>query len=205
MVTLPPPVFLGFIAKKFHPVTPEEWDGAEEICSVSKCIAPYPEGWDDNPFDPPSFNRAYCLTTVDDAWNRVAETEKASSRVFALRLIPAVFAESLSPTLYTADEYFNSLASLPSLPDEPDLSAFERIGFDVNAKTPRENSVCWGWSCSPLSCNGMHQEFAVNRYCLIDQLDDAVKVAQSFSQTEPEPGPYVIVEVFRLRREFDRA
>lgn len=205
MVSLPPPVFLGFIAKKFHPVDPTEWGGADEICSVSKCIAPYPEAWDDDPFEPPEFNRAYCLATADEARARIRHMDVESSRIYALQLIPAVFTkESPTPLVYSDAELFAQHSDLPELPAEPNWDQFERLGLDVTVFSTPDNPT-WGWSCSPLSCNGMYREFPVNRYCLIDEPDDAFKAAQAFGQTEPEPGPYVIVEVFRLRREFDRA
>jgi len=40
---------LGYLPKKKTP-TPKEWTanpGVQEICSVSECIAPAPEGWVD--------------------------------------------------------------------------------------------------------------------------------------------------------------
>jgi hypothetical protein len=194
---LPPPVFLGFIAKKHHSVSPDEWGGAEEICSVSRCIASYPDAWDDDPLEPPSFNRAHCLATADDARNRIFEWQRAESRIYALRMFPAVFArESRAPLILSAADLYAQYADLPELPDEPDLTAFERLGFDATMFGSFDGSF-WGWSCSPLSCNFMFQEHPVNRYCLIDDLAAAVKAAQDFAQSEPEPGPYVIVEVFR--------
>jgi hypothetical protein len=196
-IQFPPPVFLGFIAKKHHPVSPKEWGGAKEICSVSRCIAAYPVGWDDDPFDPPEFNRAHCLATADDARQRILELDRYGSRIYALRLIPAVFAkESRTPLILSAEDVYAHYNDLPDLPDEPDLADLDRLGFDVTMFGSLGGSF-WGWSCSPLSCNDMFQEHPVNRYCLIDDLDDAVKAAQDFAKNEPEPGPYVIVEVLR--------
>lgn len=192
---LPPPIFLGFIAKKYHPVSPDEWGGAEEICSVSRCIAPFPDCWDDEPFEPPPFNRAYCLATADDARSRIFDWQRAESRIYALRVFPAVFArESRAPLILSAEELYSELADLPNLPTEPDLSGFDRLGFDATVLGMQNQ---WGWSCSPLSCNFMFEHHPVNQYCLIDELSDAVAAAQDFAKSEPEPGPYVIVEVFR--------
>ena len=196
---LPPALFLGFIAKKLHPVPPGEWGGAEEICSVSPCIARYPDGWDDRPFDPPAFNPAYCMTKAADARNRVADAERPLTRIYALKIIPAVFTkDSPTPNLYDVDELFARLGGLPELPDERNMAGFERLGYDATVFGPlADPGPCWGWSCSPLSCNFMAQSHPVNRYCLIDDLDGAVAVAKAFARDEPEPGPYVIVEVFR--------
>lgn len=53
------------------------------------------------------------------------------------------------------------------------------------------------FECSPLSCNNMAKEFAVNRHCLVDDLDQAGSVAERFAVEEPEPGPYYVIEVWR--------
>ena len=202
MISLPPPIFLGFIAKKHHPVPPNEWGGAEEVCSVSRCIAAYPVGWDEEPFDPPEFNRAHCLATADDARERILELERPASRIYALQMIPAVFVkDSSTPLIVSAEELYAQHSNLPELPADPNWRALERLGFDVTMFGSFDGSF-WGWSCSPLSCNFMFQQYPVNRYCLVDDLSDAVNAAQDFAQTEPEPGPYVIVEVFRTR-DFD--
>jgi hypothetical protein len=37
----------------------------------------------------------------------------------------------------------------------------------------------------------------VNRYCLVDDLAAAYDLAVLFGVRQPEPGPYVIVEVWR--------
>lgn len=66
------------------------------------------------------------------------------------------------------------------------------LGFDVVSK-----SVSDGFECSPLSCNSMALELAVNRHCLVDHLEVAIAVATRFSVEEPEPGPYYVVEVLR--------
>lgn len=54
-----------------------------------------------------------------------------------------------------------------------------------------------GFGCSPLSCNGRAAEFNVNRYCLIDNLEKAIRAGEHFGRTEPEPGPYYLYQVFR--------
>jgi hypothetical protein len=56
-----------------------------------------------------------------------------------------------------------------------------------------------GFGRSPLSCNGMAEEISVNEFCLIDGLDAAVAAARRFGVEQPEPGPYVIVEVLAKR------
>ncbi len=52
-----------------------------------------------------------------------------------------------------------------------------------------------GFECSPLSCNGMAGEIPVNRYCLLDNVEQALRVAARFDEEQPEPGDYFVVEV----------
>ena len=52
-----------------------------------------------------------------------------------------------------------------------------------------------GFGCSPLSCNGMAESIPVNDSCLIDDMETALAAARRFGVEQPEPGPYVIVEV----------
>jgi hypothetical protein len=56
-----------------------------------------------------------------------------------------------------------------------------------------------GYGCSPLSCNYLAPFFPVNRYGLLDAIDAAFQIAQTFGREEPEPGPFVIIEVLRRR------
>jgi hypothetical protein len=45
----------------------------------------------------------------------------------------------------------------------------------------------------------MAEEIPVNDFCLIDDLDTALTTARRFGIEQPEPGPYVIVEVLAPR------
>jgi hypothetical protein len=56
-----------------------------------------------------------------------------------------------------------------------------------------------GFGCSPLSCNGMAENISVNEFCLIDDMETALTAARRFGVEQPEPGPYVIVEVLAPR------
>jgi hypothetical protein len=112
-------------------------------------------------------------------------------RLFCYRLIPILFDASREPKSVSIDDVFTD--GLPGLPDEPDLSNYRSLGYDI-VEAPGTPSVL-GFGCSPLSCNGMAEEIAVNRYCLLDDLDNAFAIAKRFGAERPEPGPYVIVEV----------
>ena len=52
-----------------------------------------------------------------------------------------------------------------------------------------------GFGCSPLSCNGMAESTTVNDACLIDELESALAAARRFAVEQPEPGPFVVIEV----------
>ena len=50
-----------------------------------------------------------------------------------------------------------------------------------------------------LSCNGMAESIPVNEFRLLDDLQAALAAAQRFGVEQPEPGPYVVVEVLARR------
>ncbi len=43
----------------------------------------------------------------------------------------------------------------------------------------------------------MANEVDVNRYCLVENLVEAIALAECFSSDEPEPGPYYVLDVLR--------
>lgn len=50
--------------------------------------------------------------------------------------------------------------------------------------------------CSPLSCNGVAGDVAVNDHCLFDTLEEAQRALDSGLFQDAEPGPYRIVAVY---------
>ena len=68
--------------------------------------------------------------------------------------------------------------------------SIQRLGFDVVTYS-MQNAP----QCSPLSCNYLASEIPVNKHCLIDKLDDAIKHLESGSFDNTEPGPFRIIEV----------
>ncbi|MBY0589225.1 hypothetical protein K2X85_18785 [bacterium] len=75
----------------------------------------------------------------------------------------------------------------------PIANGFRILGYDVVSSS----SVGLSFQHSPLSCNHMAEEIPVNRYCLIDRLENSIAVARRFSIEQPEPGTYYVVEVWR--------
>jgi hypothetical protein len=81
---------------------------------------------------------------------------------------------------------------VPRLPVEPLPASFVSLGFDAVSK-----SVASFFECSLLSCNSMAAEMPVNRFCLLDTLEEAMALAERCSRGEAEPGPYYVLEVLR--------
>ena len=119
----------------------------------------------------------------------VAERERY--RLYAYRLLPTLFHESGEETEHP----------LPELTAVPIPDGFSRLGYDAVVrdvgKTEGELNFLPSFGCSPLSCNGMAEEYPVNRYCLVDDLDTAVPMARHFATGNCEPGAYCVVEVWR--------
>ncbi len=187
------PVFLGFTIKQITP-PPRPWCDdwpalVAEICSVSDCAASRVDDWM-AAFD---HNRGWCWDTETTALSHVPAGEELQYALYAYRAIPRVFGLAEEPVEETLDGLL--WAEWPPLPPEPSLSAYERLGYDVVGHD-RSYGIA-GWQCSPLSCCGLATEYPVNRYCLLDDLDVALAAARRFGIEEPEPGPYVVVEVLR--------
>ena len=77
------------------------------------------------------------------------------------------------------------------------MPSCQRLGYDVVERDAATGML--GFGCSPLSCNGMAESIPVNEFCLIDDLETALAAARRFGMEQPEPGPFVIVEVLAPR------
>ena len=75
------------------------------------------------------------------------------------------------------------------------MESLEPLGFDAVSST-----LSAGFECSPLSCNRMARERAVNERCLFRTLAEAIAGAEAFATGRCEPGPYFVVEVLRASR-----
>ena len=120
----------------------------------------------------------------DPPW-RIKLSRAADRRYdfYAYRVFPCCFVDGQQ------EDY-----AVPSLNCEPLPAGYERLGYDAVNRT-----CCPHFECGPLLCNGMAEEIAVNRFCLIDEPQRALEVARYFSQRKPEPGTYFAVEVWRKR------
>lgn len=180
---LPDFIFLGYCAKR-RVTTP--FAGRErEIASVNECLSKRPDKWVDH-WD---FNRATFWNTESDAWACVPDESKSQFKLFAYRILPLLFDTTGIQKPVTMDQLFP--AALPDLPSAQ--PRYQPIGYDVVERDAATGIL--GFGCSPLSCNGMAESIPVNEFCLIDDLDAALAAACRFGAEQPEPGPYVIVEV----------
>lgn len=204
-MTNPTLIFVGYrLQGPMHPAVPEMPPHVQEICSASQCIRGLPDGselsWD-------GFCGLQLHTTVEYA-RRVLPPEIALQLpVMAFRVLSMLFQkgnriEPLDPRLLFGNES-------PAFPANP-VDHFESLGFDAVSFSPfrlatKQYAACLGMlSHSPLTCNEMANEFVVNRYCLFDHIEDAINAATTFSRDEPEPGPYLVVEVLRRMPPFEQ-
>jgi hypothetical protein len=171
----------------------------EEICSIMGCMRGEPAGsvirWE-------RFNAASLYDTPEHAGTAVPAG--VAFTVFGVRLLPMVFGPTGEETPMDVNEYFG--VGGKCWPMDPG-DAWESLGFDAvgsvsatHAHDGYAGSMAM-WRCSPLSCNGMAAEYPVNRWCLLDTMEEARAAARRFGIEEPEPGPYVVVEVLRRKGE----
>ena len=185
-------VLIGYLPKQFTKATGDmhapAYPGVEEICSVSECFAKSPPDWVDKWVHNTD---TWLFDTPEAAWSVVPASDGERYRLYAYRLLPTLFHESGEETEHP----------LPELTAVPIPDGFSRLGYDAVVrdvgKTEGELNIPPSFGCSPLSCNGMAEEYPVNRYCLVDGLDTAVPMARHFATGNCEPGPYCVVEVWR--------
>jgi hypothetical protein len=176
---LPDFVFLGYCAKRWF----------KDIASVSDCLSKRSDKWVER-WD---FNRATLWNTEVEAWACVPDESKSAFRIFAYCILPLLFDTSGIQKQITTCQLFPG--DLPELPAA--APPFRRLGYDVVERDVSTGML--GFGCSPLSCNGMAEEIPVNDFCLIDDLETAMAAARRFGIEQPEPGPFVIVEVLAPR------
>jgi hypothetical protein len=186
---LPDFVFLGYCAKRS--LTAPFAGREREIASVSDCLSKRLDEW----VERWNFNRATFWNTESEAWTCVPDESKSEFRLFAYGILPLLFDTSGIEKPVTIDQVFPG--DMPGLPRGSASFPFQRIGYDVVERNASMGVL--GFGCSPLSCNGIAESIPVNDYCLIDDMETALATARRFGVEQPEPGPYVIVEVLAKR------
>jgi hypothetical protein len=172
----------GFFAKRVEQ-KPEflRAPGVREICSVSECISAGPEKW----IELWLHNDLGWFNRIADAVRAIPAGEESRYRLFAYRIHPDVFTKSGRVPLVIPQ----------NVQPEPIPGEFRLLGFDSANKSME---AVLGLECSPLSCNSMAEEMAVNEFCLFAELAAAIAGAERFAAEQPEPGDYYVIEVLVL-------
>jgi hypothetical protein len=169
----------GYFAKRVMP-KPDWLQAAvvREVCSVSECVSPGPPDW----IGHWRHNALGWYDSPEGACSVGPAGELAHYRLFAYRLLPEVFTATSRGLWHWPDaDRVTSIAG-----------DFQTIGFDVVSRSAGD---VMSFECSPLSCNGLAAELAVNARCLFAGFDEAVDSAIRFAREQPEPGDYFVVEV----------
>lgn len=189
--TLPEPLWLGYRLQKRKPIAMYRVFYGDSLAQFDESCAFGHTGWISDA------NAAGCHPSEAAAKEHsFDEEEVANAELYAYRAIPLLFGDSGVPQPLEPAQLLGAGASLPAAPD---LEQYLRLGYDVTECSSEMNGDWLG--CSPLSpgCNGMALGLGslVNRACLIDDVGLAYDVATCFGIEKPEPGPYVIVEIWR--------
>lgn len=198
--TRPESILLGYRPRVPWVITPGfDVPGVVAVASASNClttpVGPPEPDWD-------QMNTAYHFPSVESAMAAVRKADSTDARIHATSLFPIVFEgeEELPVTVHLTR--FSGAGDIVV----PAAIASVSLGFDVV-------SVDWytlrdldsgvldavTFECAPLSCNGLGIQHPVNRWCLLDTWDQALKVARRFARDQPEPGSYVVVEVHEVK------
>ena len=182
----PDPILIGFFPKKT--ARPDAWFGktsVEEVCSVSNCISCGPDNW----MDLWKHNMTWRLFDTEAAAWEIAGQDRRAYDMYAYRLFPVVFDGSeVSPVAAEATA-------------AGDLSEYDFLGYDPVSR--EEGASEFGHS--PLSCNKGFDQYQVNRFCLLDDLNAAWRITAEIARDAREkhswePGPYYLCEVHRKRK-----
>jgi hypothetical protein len=174
------PKLIGYFPKRT--AARPDWLTADvqEVCSASECVSSGPKGW----IGQWKHNELFLFDSPEVAEVVITPEQSAKFEMYAFRMYPVRFHHDGSQPFAVP-----ALAVMP-LPDD-----YERLGFDAVSK-----SCGTTFECSPLSCNNLAGDYPVNRYCLLDDASSALELAATFARTQPEPGPYFVVEVWQKRK-----
>ncbi|MDX2131734.1 MAG: hypothetical protein SFY69_06760 [Planctomycetota bacterium] len=192
-VTPSMPMLLGYHPRQPRVVTGDLClPGVRVVCSASRCLSaeiPKAPEWD-------LLNETGSYRDAVAARDAGVRAGARDFEVHSYRLYPVLFTKRGPIAL-----------ALPSS-DAPEVDCATtpcptRLGLDVvslqsgcfKIELPRVDLRSFG--CSPLSCNGFADEIPVNPLCPLDDMALAGSAAERFAIEEPEPGPYVIVEIAR--------
>jgi hypothetical protein len=125
------------------------------------------------------------------------DEDRTACDLYAYFMLPVAFEEDGKMRDFNTEERDAIAAAEKGV--EPLPAGFVCLGWDIV-----NNSMGWSYwpqfECSPLTCSGLANEVATNRYGLIDELDCAIAVAPRIVEGPSEPGTYYLVQVWRKAR-----
>jgi hypothetical protein len=178
-MNLSEPIFIGFFPKRTQPVPIEfKSESIREIASVAECISPGPVEW----IQHWKHNRMGFFDSQELA-SQVIENDPEEYDLYAYKVFP----------IRCKDGETESIIITKAPGDVPEDYGF--LGYDIVTK-----SLADFFECSPLSCNYLANDYEVNQFCLIDDLEAATQVLVAICQSgNAEPGPYYLFAVYRKR------
>lgn len=156
-----------------------------DICSATSCVSDSPTDW----VDFWKHNDMWVYNTPDLAWSVVEPSLKDRYDLFAFKVFPERV-EVKKPSPFDRSPFV-----LPSMGVQVMDESFEKLGYDIVMRYAGNR-----FEHSPLSCNGLADEYDVNSHCLIDDARKAFEIAATFEEKGAEPGPYYVVEVWRQKK-----
>jgi hypothetical protein len=176
---------IGFFPKKTQcPESFSENSPIVEICSVSEDISPGPDDW----IDKWKHNTTWWLYDSEDVAWELTGSEREAYDMYAYKLCPVVFDGEKETQIVV-----ESTA-------EGQLDGYQFLGYDMVSRSS-DNA----FECSPLSCNYGYKQYKVNRYCLVDEFEEALRITREIARDSKakrswEPGPYYLLEVYRKEK-----
>lgn len=171
------PVLVGYFPKQLYPPPPVLLEArVKEIGSVSRCLSAGPPGW----ADLRTHNEWGCHHDPETAWSAVPRALRTDYRLYAYEVYPMEFVDGVGRAL-----------EIPALDVTPLDDTFRAVGWDAVSRSAGQH-----FECSALSCNQMVEFYGVNEFCLVN-LPDAHTLAATAEREGCEPGPYIVVNVWR--------
>jgi hypothetical protein len=183
-MNIPDPIFIGYFPKKT--MGKDSWfdkTAIVEVCSVSNCMSKGPENWSAS-----WKHNDWGLYDTEDLAREIIRENPELFDMYAYKLFPMVFdGENSDPMTIkrTASE---------------DIVNFDFMGYDPVSREP--GYIEFGHS--PLSCNRGFEKYPVNRFCLLDHLEEAWRITAEIAKDAKderswEPGPYYLCDVYRKK------
>lgn len=179
------PIFIGFFPKKTQcPRSFKRNTQIAEICSVSDHISAGPEDW----INKWKHNTIWWLYDTEDIAAAVIGADKEAYDLYAYKIYPVVFDGETEKKLTIETTASESLRD------------YDFLGYDIVSRSEGTS-----FECSPLSCNYGYKEYKVNKYCLIDDFNKALRITKEIARDSKEkgswePGPYYLLEVYRKQK-----